>query len=897
MDPAFSCEFCGVYMGDEDKEPRVLCCGHTFCTPCVCDFFRGGKYKCPSCTRQHHPENTDAIPVNHSLLKMIKAEKSPGDKKPKSSVSSPGLSKKDGPVSDPETKTNLQMVIPGSSEEPLHHAGKCDKHDAYCTFWCKMCKEWICHDCTIIGHPPVQCDIRSFSQAVEEMKVEEDLSIKRTVELFDTHAEKYHEKQWALKALREKHRVLIKELQRLLSKHQRAKRDIERQAESIKSCLADGLTSLLTLLESQGQLLEAQTLKEVLEARHQAQICQSKILTWHDPSILVESEEMYYSEELQSSTSTALAVLRHTLSSPDNSSIKSLSSDFTTLSTEDEAEVARNIKWLMESPEWKRIIEKRENDDLATDNSWWHSLLKGSGKTDTRKDEVDRVLDNSYNKTSDQQLEVKSPSTRKRDVPIECSIDSCKEDTDNDCRCSLPHKQHLAYNDLKGLVYPSRSTHPVVKRRASLSPKLDQISENEELVEGLIKAPEKYVEGKGLDYPQIPARRRIGFTEGDGKQIDSGEGLQQADVTIQSIDGIPFTGINTKTPETSLTAVAEAEPTYPEQEGSSRENSLLEDSRNELHLFYYANGGFENASETDFGRHENGMDKGRDRKSDSGKDVVGNPASAGNDSTGNPALAGNTSIGNSVSAGNDSVGNSVSAGSGNDGDTTSGRVIVVAGEADEDDDNGYGTHYDDYFNNDGGYECDTALSSVSEERENRTEQTERKRPNKKYETHGSRLLAEGGNEGDSSSIDKNNIFIGSITPSGEVEGDKGSDDEDTFVGEGVTEIPPSGHKADSKDFSVKHHLVTPKDRELENPSATDCKGEETTEGIVMPHSETEVVREIPPLGHKEDSKDSSIKQEQSELEIADCALEDNEEKVNKATAKNKRRISDRCRVT
>ncbi|XP_064080614.1 uncharacterized protein LOC135197475 [Macrobrachium nipponense] len=800
MDPAFSCEFCGIYMGDPDKEPRVLCCGHTFCTPCVCDFFRGGKYKCPSCSRQHHPENTEAIPINHSLLKMIRTENSPGGKKSKRAVSSPGLSKNGGTKSDSETETDLPVVNPGSSEEPLHHAGKCDKHDTYCTFWCKKCKEWICHDCTIIGHPPAQCSICSFTQAVEEMKMEEDLCIKRTIELFDAHAEKYHEKQWALKALREKHRALIKELQRLLSKHQRAKKDIERQAEAIKSCLTDGLTTLLTMLESQGRLLEAQTLQEVLEARHQAQICQSKILAWHDPAILAETEEIYYSEELQNSTSIAFAVLRHTLPSSDNSSIKSPSSDFTTLSTEDEAEVARNIKYLMESPEWKRIVEKRENDDLATDNSWWHCLAKGSGKTDTRKDELDRGLNNSYNKMGDQQLEIKSPSPRKRSTPIEDSIDKCKEDSDDDCRCSLPHKQHLAYDDLKGLVYPSRSTYPVAKRRASLSPKLDQISENEELVEGLTKEPRKeelveglteeprkHVEEKGLDYPQIPTRRRIGFTGGDSKQIGSLECLQRAGITIPSTKGITFTETDTKTPDASIPAVA-SEPTYPEQEGSSRENSLLGDSRNELHLFYYANGGFENAPETDFGSHECGTDKGHDRKSDSGKDVVGISAPAGNDTIANSAPAGSESVGNSALAGNESVGNSALAGNDSDGNTASGNIIVVAGEADEDDDNEGGNHYydsdylDDNEVSDGGYECDAIHSSVSEERECGTEQMERKFPNNEYNPHGSSLLAECQHERDSSkSTEKTTISNRSI--SGNTERSEGSYDGYTFVNE------------------------------------------------------------------------------------------------------------------
>ncbi|XP_068206167.1 tripartite motif-containing protein 75-like [Palaemon carinicauda] len=326
MNPLFSCEFCGGCMGDEDKKPLVLPCGHTFCTPCVCEFFKGSNCKCPTCICQHHSRNVNSIPVNYTLLEIIKAESYSRDEKDTDLKTLPALCKDIPNHSNIEKKSpkilpEYKIENAQSFKELLLPAGRCENHDMHCTFWCKSCKEWICDDCIVIDHPSSQCEIRTIGEALGELKLEGDLCLKKTIKLFDNHFEKYCVKQLALRGMRENSGALIKDLQRLLSKLKKAKIDIERQTETIKSCLTDGLSNLLTLLESQRQLLEAQTLEKVLLARHRAKICQSRILDWHNPNITLLSEEMSYSEVLQKSTFTALAVLRDCLSS-DNSPIK-----------------------------------------------------------------------------------------------------------------------------------------------------------------------------------------------------------------------------------------------------------------------------------------------------------------------------------------------------------------------------------------------------------------------------------------------------------------------------------------------------------------------------------------------------------------------------------------------
>ncbi|XP_068251204.1 uncharacterized protein [Palaemon carinicauda] len=384
MDPIFLCEFCGGYMGDENQLPRVLSCGHTFCSQCINDFFKNCKFECFKCRSTHHTKRPGRIPANHTLLKIIKAKESPYSgpiDMPLGQIKDADLARYRKPQSSCSGQKSIR--ISKTLEEPEQHAGKCDKHALYCKLWCKRCKEWICKDCTLVNHPPMRCHVLSFTEAIKEIKLDEDSCIRRTVQLFDRHVVIYREKLCTLRDMNEKHRSLIQDLQNLVSKYQKLDMEIEKREVTIQESLATGLSMLLMLLESQGHLLKAKDLREVLLSRQSAQGCQSAILGWYEPRLLEDTEEIVISDYLQRGTMGALAVLKHSMALSFNQRLVEESNGFTSLPENDQEGLVIYLKRMMESPYWKNIIERTEGEDTVEGNSMYR-LAQGTRKVDTR---------------------------------------------------------------------------------------------------------------------------------------------------------------------------------------------------------------------------------------------------------------------------------------------------------------------------------------------------------------------------------------------------------------------------------------------------------------------------------------------------------------------------------
>ena len=78
------CPICNEQYGtDYDKTPRVLKCGHTYCTKCLAKLITihpGKKYgvKCAFCNALHELSRLDPtiIPINHAVLEIIKVNDS-----------------------------------------------------------------------------------------------------------------------------------------------------------------------------------------------------------------------------------------------------------------------------------------------------------------------------------------------------------------------------------------------------------------------------------------------------------------------------------------------------------------------------------------------------------------------------------------------------------------------------------------------------------------------------------------------------------------------------------------------------------------------------------------------------------------------------------------------------
>ena len=59
---------------DEDTHcPKLLFCGHTFCTKCINNIFRSDHLKCPLCNREFPVASVDDLPKNFALLDLIQS--------------------------------------------------------------------------------------------------------------------------------------------------------------------------------------------------------------------------------------------------------------------------------------------------------------------------------------------------------------------------------------------------------------------------------------------------------------------------------------------------------------------------------------------------------------------------------------------------------------------------------------------------------------------------------------------------------------------------------------------------------------------------------------------------------------------------------------------------------
>lgn len=67
------CEGCNNAFDQEERQPRILPCGHTFCTSCIGAILKDCKVFCLSCHVEHHAESLEQFPPNYDLESIMRA--------------------------------------------------------------------------------------------------------------------------------------------------------------------------------------------------------------------------------------------------------------------------------------------------------------------------------------------------------------------------------------------------------------------------------------------------------------------------------------------------------------------------------------------------------------------------------------------------------------------------------------------------------------------------------------------------------------------------------------------------------------------------------------------------------------------------------------------------------
>ncbi|XP_075249344.1 uncharacterized protein LOC142342052 isoform X2 [Convolutriloba macropyga] len=146
-------------------DPRMLNCGHSFCTGCLDQIIRNHQKSCPDC-RQPLAENLESshhIPRNYALKKAVVRKKE-------------------------ETKKQQSLAITSGQTDEIKD-GNCTKHKKPKNFFCKgpHCEVTICQECWALNHiGKAEHEVVPIMTAIIEVRHAADKNTQKLLEYQDS---------------------------------------------------------------------------------------------------------------------------------------------------------------------------------------------------------------------------------------------------------------------------------------------------------------------------------------------------------------------------------------------------------------------------------------------------------------------------------------------------------------------------------------------------------------------------------------------------------------------------------------------------------------------------------------------------------------------------------------
>ena len=156
------CEICSEKYDTEDRKPRNLPCGHSFCTVCCKQLYQVKEITCPRCRQKVFNKYAEELPVNYPMLDMISSVVEGGDAAAASNNKKLSSQKKE------------------ESQESSPHAGRCLEARAEIYKHCAYCNLWLCKQCSRIDHKRPECLLTPFRDTLKEMQQSSMTKLKST---------------------------------------------------------------------------------------------------------------------------------------------------------------------------------------------------------------------------------------------------------------------------------------------------------------------------------------------------------------------------------------------------------------------------------------------------------------------------------------------------------------------------------------------------------------------------------------------------------------------------------------------------------------------------------------------------------------------------------------------
>ena len=187
-----------------NKQPRLLSCGHTFCTPCLQQLSRGNRVNCPKCRSTTHlpPGGVQTLPKNTDISKMREREQ---ELSARNEHFCQMCRKRDAKIEYICTSCPKRLIckacynkhkrIPVLKDHnvlPIEETltvkqthEKCKEHGEVLEYFCPQCEEAICVMCTCDPQHEEHCDqIVYLKTGQKELKA----SMNKLCQEFKEHA-------------------------------------------------------------------------------------------------------------------------------------------------------------------------------------------------------------------------------------------------------------------------------------------------------------------------------------------------------------------------------------------------------------------------------------------------------------------------------------------------------------------------------------------------------------------------------------------------------------------------------------------------------------------------------------------------------------------------------------
>ncbi|XP_042882326.1 uncharacterized protein LOC122259532 isoform X2 [Penaeus japonicus] len=235
------CHICSTSYDNETQRPKILPCGHTFCSQCLLNLIErnDGQVACPLCKRATAITDLSKLTTNFSIL---------------------DLTSSDSQQEEAQASSNASARV---EPRPPLSAGICDEHDQQKMFKCKTCDEWICHVCTVIEHPVGKCNVISVKKALEEKKNDVNEQVEQFLNEFNQRFDRLAAHDRELQTWQKAFQKSKVELEKALEEYKGLEQTVAQEHLKVKKAKAEGLAYLQDLEETQKQVAKLSRLQEV----------------------------------------------------------------------------------------------------------------------------------------------------------------------------------------------------------------------------------------------------------------------------------------------------------------------------------------------------------------------------------------------------------------------------------------------------------------------------------------------------------------------------------------------------------------------------------------------------------------------------------------------------------